>query len=179
MWDAHCFIHQLPSPKIALSDNVVFKVADIAAVCHSRKNEHIIFFLNPPSRTISCLPNSTLSFLSFFPMCHMETMFSRCSLAWKKQNKTGSWVMIYRRRHNCSFLKISTLLVLWTPQDECCVVPLNSRERQLVSPKLGKYGKMCEVPLSVPILFKDEANCCLIWHRTKLGLSNTDLKINQ
>lgn len=141
MWDAHCFIHQLPSPKIALSDNVVFKVADIAAVCHSRKNEHIIFFLNPPSRTISCLPNSTLSFLSFFPMCHMETMFSRCSLAWKKQNKTGSWVMIYRRRHNCSFLKnIHIIGALNTTRWMLC----SSTEFKRKAASISKTGKIWE-----------------------------------
>lgn len=176
MWDAQFFIHQLPSPKIALSDNVVFKVADIAAVRHSRKNEHTIFFLNPPSRTISSLPNSgpvfqcaTWKLCSAGVACHEKSKTKQASGSWFVE---GDTIAVF-------FLKISTLLVLWTPQDECCVVPLNSRERQLVSPKLGKYGKMCEVPLSVLIHFKDEANCCLIWHWAKLGLSNTDLKINQ
>lgn len=89
MWDAQFFIHQLPSPKIALSDNVVFKVADIAAVRHSRKNEHTIFFLNPPSRTISSLPNSG-------PVFQCAT-WKLCSagVAWHEKSKTkqasGSW----------------------------------------------------------------------------------------
>lgn len=95
MWDAQFFIHQLPSPKIALSDNVVFKVADIAAVRHSRKNEHTIFFLNPPSRTISSLPNSgpvfqcaTWKLCSAGVACHEKSKTKQASGSWFVEGDT-------------------------------------------------------------------------------------------